>query len=294
MYNKYIIKIYNPIDTKVILWESKIDTFENILKQFQTENKNSIISLQTFNNIRLKRNKKDTKYIEIIKVSNNKFDNEKIFKLRDLCRKYEIGHSGNKSVLSEKLQKIFPYIKKSTKELRRECQDKFLKFNGNRNTLLKRLINIQTLQTIKFITNKDQLDKIVQTCNHTVILIIAKWCKKSKLIIPKITKLSRHFKNINFFFLNAENDSCTDIIDMFDNTPSILFYKKNQLYKSIDCVTFNSILSNIDMKKTILSLFKDLNCKSKSELITLCKKNKLLEKGLKYELIDRLIQFYKN
>ena len=48
------------------------------------------------------------------------------------------------------------------------------------------------------------------------------------------------------------------------------------------------------MKKTILSLFKDLNCKSKSELIILCKKNKLLEKGLKYELIDRLIQFYKN
>jgi len=294
MYNKYIIKIYNPINTKIILWESKIDTFENILKQFQTENKNSVISLQTLNNIRLKRNKKDTKYIEIIKISDNKFDDEKIFQLRNLCRKYEIGYSGNKNVLSNKLQKIFPYIHKSTKDLRRECQDNFLKFNGNRNTLLKRLINIQTLQTIKFITNKNHLDNIVQTNDHTIILIIAKWCKKSKLIIPKITKLSRHFKNINFFFLNVENDSCSDIIDRFDNTPSILFYKKNELYKSIDNVSFNNIISNIDMKKTILSLFKELNSKTKSQLIKECKQNKLLEKGLKYELIDRLIQFYKN
>ncbi len=294
MYTHYIIKIYNPLNTTQLLWESKEDTFDNILKQFKNDNKNSIISLQTLNNVRLGRNKKDTKYIHIKKINNNDFLNEKIFKLRDLCKQFQIGQSGNKLILSTKLQQIFPYVNKSTKELKRICQENFLKNTGNRNTLLKRLINIKKIQKIKFLKNRSHLQEIITQNQHNIILIIAKWCKKSKLLIPKFTKLSEHFQNINFFFLDVENNNLDYILNDFDSTPSIIFYKNKEIYKSIQNVTFKKILSNIDMKKTILSLFKNFSSKTKSELIKICKQNNLLEKGLKNDLIDRLIKFYKN
>lgn len=294
MYTHYIIKIYNPLNMTEVLWESKEDTFENILLQFQKQHKNSIITIQTLNNIRLGRNKKDKKYIQIQKVCHNNYFNEKIFTLRNLCKEYHIGQSGNKYILSTKLQKIFPYVEKTTKELKLLCQENFLKCTGNRNTLLKRLINIQKFQQIQFIKNKSHYNDIIKQQSHIIILIIAKWCKKSKLLIPKFIKLSKHFNTIKFYFINVENDSCNFIFEHFESTPSILFYKNSEIYKSIDNVSFKNILLNIDMKKTILSLFKKFSEKTKNELSQLCKQHNLLDKGLKSELIDRLIKFYQN
>lgn len=294
MYTHYIIKIYNPINTKHIIWQSKEDTFENILIQFEKENIHSAISLQTLNNIRLGRNKKDTQFIHIQKICHNTFFNEKIFTLRNLCKQFEIGQSGNKYILSTKLQKIYPYVDKSLKELKLLCQENFLKSTGTRNTLLKRLINVKKFQHIQFIQNKSHYRDVIKQHPHVVILIIAKWCKKSKLIMPKFIKLSKHFNSIKCLFLDIENESCNSLLQTIDSTPSIRFYKDSEMYKSIDNVSLKHILLNIDMKKTILSLFKNFSKKTKQQLIQLCKQHNLLEKGLKTELIDRLIKHYQN
>lgn len=97
----------------------------------------------------------------------------------------------------------------------------------------------------------DEFEKIILSCNLTVVDFYADWCGPCKRIAPYIEELSNDDSFVDITFLKVDVDNAEDIIEKYNiqSMPTFLFLKNGKEVYRFSGANKDKLLDTINKYK---------------------------------------------